>query len=289
MPVITPRRLGSAVAIPALALGIAACSSGSGGSSDEDGPGQLSPQEVVLASYDGLAGESYRMEMTMTVNDLDFVEATTVVDGEASRVSQDMYMSVLLEAMGQNLSEDPELAGMMESMFTDMHSETILVDGVAYMQLSGGMFGMSEQLGEDAWFTADLAEQGDLGAIYEQIGSFDLASQTETLLGGITDVTETGDGVYTGTLSGDSEVVQSMLGAAGDSAGAAALDAAEVEVVVTVDDAGLLETMEMTFPEIEGMSMHLVNEVVEIGGSYDITAPDSDNLHSFDELFGATQ
>jgi len=284
--VVTPRRLAAAVAIPALAFGLTACGAGSESSEDTPTPpSELSPEQVILSSYEGLAGESYRMEMTMTVNGIDFLSGTSLVEGEASQVSQDMYMSALLEASGEDFSEDPEAAEMLESLFTDIHSEMIVIDDVVYVQFTGGMLDTSEAFGEDAWFTTDLSEFGDLEQIYEQFGSFDLASQTERLLTEITDVQESGDGVYTGTLSGESEMLSAVLGAAGDPPAEALIDGAEVSV--TVDDQGLLSKVEITFPELEGMTMHLVSEVVEIGGSYGITAPESDNLYPFEELINA--
>ena len=286
MTVVTPRRLAAAVAIPALAFGLTACGAGSESSEDTPTPpSELSPEQVILSSYEGLAGESYRMEMTMTVNGIDFLSGTSLVEGEASQVSQDMYMSALLEASGEDFSEDPEAAEMLESLFTDIHSEMIVIDDVVYVQFIGGMLDTSEAFGEDAWFTTDLSEFGDLEQIYEQFGSFDLASQTERLLTEITDVQESGDGVYTGTLSGESEMLSAVLGAAGDPTAEALIDGAEVSV--TVDDQGLLSKVEITFPELEGMTMHLVSEVVEIGGSYGITAPESDNLYPFEELINA--
>lgn len=285
MTVVTPRRLAAAVAIPALAFGLTACGAGSESSEDTTPPSELSPEQVILSSYEGLAGESYRMEMTMTVNGIDFLSGTSLVEGEASQVSQDMYMSALLEASGEDFSEDPEAAEMLESLFTDIHSEMIVIDDVVYVQFTGGMLDTSEAFGEDAWFTTDLSEFGDLEQIYEQFGSFDLASQTERLLTEITDVQESGDGVYTGTLSGESEMLSAVLGAAGDPTAEALIDGAEVSV--TVDDQGLLSKVEITFPELEGMTMHLVSEVVEIGGSYGITAPESDNLYPFEELINA--
>lgn len=289
MTVVTPRRLAAVAAVPALALGLAACSSDSTAESNEDGSSQLSPEQVVLSSYEDLASQSYQMEMTVTVNGVTFLEATNQVEGEASRSSQDLYLSALMEASGEDLSADPEMAEMMESMFTDVHTETILVDGVVYIQLSGGMMDTSEEFGEDAWFTTDLADSAVLDQVYQQVGGFDLASQTETLLNQLTDVQETGDGVYTGTLNADSEIAQAMLGVttASDPTSQQMLDG--IEVTITVDDAGLLKQMEMTFPEVEGMTMHMVSEVVEVGGSYDITAPDSDNLYSIEELTGAMQ
>ena len=288
MTVVTPRRLAAAAVFPALALGVAACgSNGPDPGSNSDDNSQLSPEQVVLSSYEGLEGESYQMEMTMTVNGVDFMSATSQVEGESSRTSQDLYMSAILEAMGEEPPEDPETAEMMEAMFSDVHTEMILVDGTAYMQLSGGALDTTEAFGEDAWFTFDLAEIADLDQVYQQFGGLDLASQTETLLTEMTDVEETGNGVYTGTLNGQSELMESVLGATGDPAAAALVEGAEV--VVTLDGDGLLNKLEITFPETEGMTMHLVSEVVEIGDSYDITAPESDNLHSFEELAGAMQ
>ncbi|MCH7231814.1 hypothetical protein L0U85_13265 [Glycomyces sp. L485] len=288
----TTRRLVSASAIPALALGLAACGSGSdsgSGSEEGDGAARLSPQQAVLASYEGLDGGSYKMESSMTIDGIDFMDMTNVVDGDSSQSSQDMYMSAIMEAMGEDFSDDPETAEMMEAMFADMHTETILVEDVIYMQLSGGMFdAMAEDFGEDAWFTIDLAEGGELGDIYEQFGSFDLAEQTELMLGELSDVEEVGDGVYTGTLNSDSEAMQSLMGATGGAAnGAEMIDG--TEITVTLDDDGLLKAMQMTLPEIEGMTMVMDSEVVEIGGDYDIAAPETDNLRSFDEFAGMMQ
>ncbi|GAB3231718.1 hypothetical protein GCM10027447_27030 [Glycomyces halotolerans] len=297
MSTLTTRRLVGAAAIPVFALAFAACSSDSGddagndagSESNEDAVAQLSPQEAVLASYEGLDGESYKMESVMTVDDIDFMNMTNTVDGGAAHASQDIYMSAILEAMGEEMPEDPESAEMMESMFSDMHTESIVVDDVIYMQFSGGLFDlMAEEFGEDAWFTLDLTEEGDLNRVYEQVGSLDLAEQTELMITDLSDVEETGDGVYTGTLSADSEAMGDLLGATGGAANGAEM-IEDTEVTITLDDEGLLKTMEMTLPEIEGMTMHMVSEIVEIGGEYDIAAPESDNLHSFDEFAGSLQ
>lgn len=288
MPVALPRLLTAAAAVPALVVGLAACGAGSG-AEDSAADGGLSPEEVVLASYTGLESESYRMDTVVTINELAFLDMTNTVEGESSHSSQDLNMGVLMEAMGEDISEMPEMAEFMEAMFSDTHTETIIVDGVAYLQISGGMLDMSEQYGEDAWFSVDLAEHADLDEIYEQFGGFDLASQTERLLTEINDVEETGDGVYTGTLSPESEIMNSLPGTADATGGASGREALEAaEVVITVDEQGLLKTMEMTVPAVDGMTVHMVSEVVEIGGEYGIAAPDSDNIHPFEDFAGAT-
>ncbi len=287
MSTVMTRRLVGVAAIPALALGFAACSSdASDGPTADDAGGdasaQLGAHDMVLASYRGLDGGSYTMESTMTVNDIDFMDMTSVVDGKASHATQDLYMSAIIEAMGEDYSDEPEMAAMMEAMFADMHTEAILVDDMIYMQFTGGMFdAMAEDFGEDAWFTLDLAADSQMSDIYEQFGSFDLSEQTETMLNDLTDVEETGDGVYTGTLSPDSESMGALLDATGGAANGVEV-VEETQITITVDDDGLLKTMEMTLPETEGMIMHMVSEVTEIGGDYTITAPESDNLHSFD-------
>lgn len=285
MQLFRTRRPVGAAAVTALALALAAC----GGDSDTDQPESdaLTSAEMVLASFDSLQSESYMMETTMTVDGATFLRSTDMVDGQSGHSTQDLYMSALLEAAGEEVPDDPELDAMLGSMFSDMHTETVFLDGVVYMQLSGGMFGMmTEELGEDVWFTLDLAEHSDLDEIYSQIGAMDLASQTETLLTELTDVEETGDGVYTGTLSADSEYMEGILGATGP-AGAEVGGFEETEVVIAVDG-GLLQSLELTLPEMEGMTMQVVSEVVEIGGTYDITAPDSDNIHPFEGLLNAT-
>lgn len=293
MPFPTLRHFAGAVAVPAFALVLVACSSDSGDVPAGDVPAELSPEQAVLASYEGLEGESYQLRSEMTINGVDFMEMVQEVEGEAMQVSQDMFMSAMLDVMGDEVpQDDPEMAAMMEAMFSDMHTETIVVDDTFYLRLSGGMFeSMAEQYGEDAWFTADLAELSDTGGlagVYEEFGGFDLASQTEALLTELTDVQETGDGVYTGTLTGDSEVMQQMMGAtAGEPELQEIVEVAEVSI--TLDGGGLLERMEISFPEIEGMAMTMISEVVEIGGDYGIAAPDSDNVHSFEEFANAMQ
>jgi hypothetical protein len=47
--------------------------------------------------------------------------------------------------------------------------------------------------------------------------------------------------------------------------------------------------MEMALPEIEGLTMHVIMEVVEVGGDYDIAAPESGNIYLFEEFIAAMQ
>ncbi|QSB16834.1 hypothetical protein JQS43_11415 [Natronosporangium hydrolyticum] len=286
MPVVMPRYLAGAVAVPALVLGLAACGSDTGAEPGEEGVAQLSPEEVLLASYSSLESESYQMESVVTMNGIDFLEMSTVVEGESSQSSQSVFMSAILDAAGEDLSGEPELAGM-EAMFSDMHTTTIVVAGTVYMQMSGSLVDTTEAYGEDAWFTIDLTEQGDLDEIYEMFGGFDLASQTETLLTEITDVEETGDGVYTGTVREDSEFMQSMVGAAAPTGPPEPASDDTVDVVITLDENELLSTVEMIFPEIDGVTMHMSSEIVDVGGEYGIAPPDSDNLHPFEDLADA--
>jgi hypothetical protein len=284
----TAQRLTGAFAIPALGLSLVACGSDepaeqSGtGDADNQAAAQLSPQEAVLASVEGLNDSSYKMESTMTINGLDYMVTTGTYDGENSQASADILMSALMEATGEELTA--EESEMMSSMFGDMHTETIVVDKVLYMQMSGGMFDtMSEDFGEDAWFTMDLTEDAALGDIYSQYGGMDLAEQTELVLTELTDVEETAEGTFTGTLDADSEAMQSLSGASG--AEASALVDGTV-VTVTLDGDGLLQTMVMTMPEYEGMTMEMTSTIVEVGGDYAIAAPDTDNLHDFEEFAG---
>lgn len=292
MPIPTTRRAGGTAAIGAIALALAACSDSDGGQVEEgaDGSAQQGAQAAVLASYEGLEGQSYQMDSHMTIDDLDFIDMTMQVEGESSHATQDIYMSAIMEAMGEDFSGDPETEQMMESMFADVHSEAIVVDDVLYMQFSGGGIfeALTEEFGEGAWFTLDLTDDSEISQIYQQVGTFDLRRQTELMLNELTDVEEVEDGVYTGFLEPDSEAMRTLMDSTGGTANAAQL-VGDTEVTITVDDDGLLETVEMTLPEIEGMTIHSVSEVVEIGGSYDIAAPESDNIHSFDEFAGSFQ
>lgn len=292
MPILTTRRAGGTAAIGAIALALAACSDSDGGQVEEgaDGTAQQGAQAAVLASYESLDGESYQMDSHMTIDGLDFMDMTMQVEGDSSRATQDIYMSAIMEAMGEDFSGDPEMEEMMESMFADAHSEAIIVDDVLYMQFSGGGIyeALTEEFGEGAWFTLDLADDSEIGQIYQQVGSFDLREQTEMMLNELTDVEEVEDGVYTGTLEADSEAMRTLMNSTGGTANGAQL-VDDTEVTITVDDDGLLETVEMTLPEIEGMTIHSVSEVVEIGAAYDIGAPESDNIHSFDEFAGSLQ
>lgn len=284
------RRLVSVAALATLALGLTACDGGDGGSSPS-GTGDvsgLSPAEAVLASFQNLSSQSYKMESTVSVNDIEFVTSTSLVNGDAMHTSQDMHMSAMLEVAGQGLPQDPALRDMMGQMFQDTHTESILVDGVYYFQLTGGMYSsLTEQYGPDAWFTVDVSEQPDLNELYSEIGSFDLAAQTETLLNSLSDLRETSPGVYTGTLNPNAEPMQALLGSMGTlGTGANAFEG--IEMVITLDNSGRLKSMEMTMPEMEGMTMRIVTTVVEVGGDYSIAAPQSTNLHSFDDLVNFT-
>ncbi|WP_030161407.1 hypothetical protein [Glycomyces sp. NRRL B-16210] len=287
----TARRLIGALAVPAFGLGMAACTSDepadetTGG--DNGGVAQLSPEAAVKASFEGLDGDSYRMDSVMTINGLDFMVMTSAVEGDSAQSSQDIYMSAILEASGEDLGSDPAVAEMMEALFADMHTETVVVGDTAYLQITGGMYDAAgETYGEDAWFTLDLAGEGDIAGMYQQFGGMDLASQTELMLSELTDVEETGDGVYTGTLKGDSAALQTFSDAA---VGTGADAIGEIAVTVALDDDGLLKSLAMTLPETDGMTIDMNSEVVEVGGSYGITAPDSTNLHPFEDLIAAMQ
>lgn len=279
----TSLRVTGAVAVAAFGLGLAACGDGAndtaGGSGDGDNANvALSPQEAVAAAFQGLSDDSYKMESTMTVNGAEFVSMTTTVDGENAQSTGDILMSAMAEASGEEM--DPAMA----ALFGDMHTETIVIGETAYMQITGGMFdGMTEQYGEDVWFTADITE-GDMGEVYSQFGGMDLASQTEMMLSSLENVEETAENTYTGTLAADSEALAAFTEGA-SAADTAALES--IEVTVALDDDGLLKSMSMELPEMDGMTMSMTSEVVEIGGSYDIAAPETDNLVPFEEFMGS--
>jgi hypothetical protein len=281
----TATRLLGALAIPALGFGLVACGSEepakeTTGGNEEEAVAALSPQEAILASVAGLDDSSYKMQSNMTVNGLDFMVMTGEYDGDASKASADILMSAMLEASGEQMSAEEQ--AMMEGMFGDMHTETIVVDQVMYMQLSGGMYdAMAESFGEDAWFTMDLTSDDAMAEAYSQYGGMDLGQQTELILSELENVEETGDNTFTGTLSADSKSMSALADASG---GDAAAMVEGTEVTVALDDAGLLKTMTMTLPETEGMTMVMTSEIVEIGGSYDIAAPESTNLHDFSEF-----
>jgi hypothetical protein len=287
----TATRLLGAIAVPALALGLSACGAdeepASEGSDapDEGAVAALSPQDAILASVENLNASSYQMDASMTVDGIEFMDMTGAYEGENSKASADIFMSAMMEASGETMTAEEE--AMMGGMLDDMHTETVVVDQVMYMQFTGGMFdAMAESYGEDAWFTMDLTSDDAMAQAYAQYGGMDLAQQTELILTELADVEETGDGVYTGTLSGDSEAMSALSGSAmGGTDAAAMVD--DTKVTVTLDDQGLLKTMTMSMPEIEGMTMEMTSEIVEIGGSYDIKAPESTNLHDFEEFTAA--
>ncbi|GAA2137744.1 hypothetical protein [Glycomyces algeriensis] len=285
----TATRLLGAFAVPALALGLSACgadeepaSSEGATSADEGAAAALSPGEAVLASVENLSASSYKMESAMTVDGVDFMAMTGMYEGENSQASADIFMGAMMEASGETMTAEEE--AMMGGLLGDMHTETVVVDKVMYMQMSGGMFdAMAESFGEDAWFTMDLTSDEEMAQAYAQYGGMDLGQQTELMLSELENVEETGPNTFTGTLSADSEAMSALSGSTGADA-AAAIDG--TEVTVTLDDNGLLKTMSMTMPEIEGMTMEMTSEIVEIGGTYDIKAPESTNLHDFEELSG---
>ncbi|MEU5874424.1 hypothetical protein AB0A73_23045 [Glycomyces sp. NPDC047369] len=278
----TSVRVTGIAAVAAFGLGLAACgdgsndtAGGSGDTADNAAAAALSPQEAVAAAFTGLDDDSYVMESSMTVSGTEFVTMTTTVDGENAKAVGDISMSAMAEASGEEI--DPSMA----SLFGDMHSESIIVGDTAYMQFSGGMFdGMAEQYGDDAWFTLDMTD-GDMAEVYGQFGGLDLKAQTETMLSSLENVEETGDNTFTGTLAADSEALAPFTEGATE-ADTAALEG--TEVTVTLDDDGLLKSMTMALPEMDGIVMEMTSEITEIGGSYDIAAPDTDNLVPFEEF-----
>ncbi|WP_205325739.1 hypothetical protein [Glycomyces sp. YM15] len=283
----TATRLIGALAVPALGLGLAACgaeepSEEATTAAEEGAAAALSPADAVLASVENLNASSYKMESTMTIDGVDFMAMTGMYEGENSQASADIFMGAMMEASGETMTAEEE--AMMAGLLGDMHTETVVVDKVMYMQMSGGMFdALSESFGEDAWFTMDLTSDEQMAQVYAQYGGMDLAQQTELMLSELENVEETGDNTFTGTLSADSEAMSALSGSAmGGADAAAAIDG--TEVTVTLDDAGLLKSMSMTMPEMEGMVMEMNSEIVEIGGTYDIKAPESTNLHDFEEL-----
>ncbi|MDA1359976.1 hypothetical protein O1R50_10095 [Glycomyces luteolus] len=283
----TATRLIGALAVPALGLGLAACGAEEKPAEDattaaeEGAAAALSPGEAVLASVENLNGSSYKMESTMTVDGVDFMAMTGMYEGENSQASADIFMGAMMEASGETMTAEEE--AMMGGLLGDMHTETVVFDKVMYMQMTGGMFdAMAESYGEDAWFTMDLTSDEEMAQVYAQYGGMDLAQQTELMLSELENVEETGDNTFTGTLSADSEAMSALSGSMGGADAAAAIDG--TEVTVTLDDDGLLKSMTMEMPEIEGMTMAMTSEIVEIGGTYDIKAPESTNLHDFEEL-----
>ncbi|MDN3239331.1 hypothetical protein [Glycomyces tritici] len=287
----TATRLLGALAVPALALGLSACgaeekpASETSEAPEEGAVAALSPQDAILASVENLSASSYQMDASMTIDGTEFMAMTGAYEGENSKASADIFMSAMMEASGETMTAEEE--AMMGGMLDDMHTETVVFDKVMYMQFTGGMFdAMAESYGEDAWFTMDLTSDEAMAQAYAQYGGMDLAQQTELILTELADVEETGDGVYTGTLSGDSEAMSALSGSAMGGADAAAM-VDGTQVTVTLDDQGLLKTMTMSMPEIEGMTMEMTSEIVEIGGSYDIKAPESTNLHDFEEFTAA--
>lgn len=282
MLIATTRRLAGATALAALGLSLAACGADSSSGQDDT---ELSPDQVVLASYEDLRGQSYTMESIITINGVPFVESTSEVNSDGSRTSQDMRLSALLDLVGDEMAQDPALADMMALMFSDVHTESILVDGVLYMQMSGGVYAaIDAQYGPDAWFTIDIAEQADLEEALDKVGGFDLAAQTETLLNSLTDVRETSPGVYTATLRPDTGPMESIMDSMGTVGATAAVES--IEMTITLDDSGLLRSMEMNIPELEGATMQIVSTVADIGGQYDVAPPTSTNLHPFESLVG---
>jgi len=116
---------------------------------------------------------------------------------------------------------------------------------------------------------------------YAQTGAVDLSEQTDRVVSALTDVEETAAGVYTGTLDPESEIMQELVGTtAGTEAGTVTEGA---EATVTLDENGLLKKMELVLPETDGIATTLVSEITETGADYDITAPESTNLHDHEE------
>ena len=272
MPTRTARRLSGVLAAPALGLALVACGI------EDQAASQTSAHEVVLASVEGLDDTSYKIESTMTLNGLDYITSAGTFDGENAQVTYDLDSVAL--AAAEDLT--PEEIEMANAMFEDIHTETIVVDKVVYMQMSGDIFdAMAEEFGEDAWFAKDLTEEETLSDVASEYGGMALTEQTDLILADLVNVQETGDGAYTGLLTAQSEAMSTLSGYFGDDISARADG---TQVAMTLDDDGLLKTMAVTLPEFEGLTMAITSEIVEVGGDYVIEAPATDNLHDFEEF-----
>jgi hypothetical protein len=280
MSVHTLNRAAGAAAVAALALVLAACSDDAGSGDQDSGDAaaseapaaDLTPQEALLASVDGLGDDSYTLESTMTLNGMDYLVFIETQDGDARRTSNDLYWSILPDAMG--LTE--EEASYMGDFFTDSHTEMITVGDTVYVQYSGSDdAAIAEEFGADAWFTKDATDDADI----EAGAGFGNAA----IIGELTEVKETGDGVYTAVLPADSAAMLELVGAGADE------EAVPVDGAVTIelDENGVFKRMSMEVPESGGMAYTFVSELTETGVDYDIKAPDSANLHTHEEYEAA--
>ena len=119
--------------------------------------------------------------------------------------------------------------------------------------------------------------------VYAESGAVDLSEQTNKIVSALTDVEETSEGVFTGTLDPESEIMQDLVGTAAGTGADSGTVAEPTEATVALDEDGLLKKMEIVLPETDGIAVTLVSEVTETGVDYDITAPESTNLHSYEE------
>jgi hypothetical protein len=262
-------------------LGLAACGGGGSGDDREDAAVELTPQEAVAASVADLGEGSYKMESNVTLNGFDFITFTEIHEDGRKQTWNDMLWSVIPEATGLTDEE----AAYMGDFFTDSHTEAVMTEDTVYFQFANEHLDeIVAEYGEDAWFTVDLTAGTEFGETYAQSGAVDLNEQTDQVITSLTGVEETAPNVYTGTLDADSAIMQDLVGA---TAGAEAAVTDGSEVTVTLDENGLLQKMEMVLPETDGMAMTLISEVTETGADYDIKAPESTNLHDFNEFTSA--
>lgn len=285
MPTLIFRRLCGMAAVPVLMLGLSACTIHSQADPDEVAVSLPGAHEAVIAAYDGLADEPFTIKTSLEVNELDFIDQSTMVDGDSRRTTQDTYMSVIHEISGSDYSDDPEMAELMKSQFADLQMEAIVVDEIAYMyHANDGYDSLAEEFGEDAWFSVDVTAETELGEIYGLFNTFDSADLAGQIIGDLADVELVGDGAYTGRLHNDTEALRSLLEVADASTANDLSRVDEIEVNVALDDGDELESIELTLPETVGMTTTFVSEVVESGGEYEITAPATDNLYPIEEL-----
>src|SRR5690606_26364663 len=131
MPTLIFRRLCGMAAVPVLMLGLSACTIHSQADPDEVAVSLPGAHEAVIAAYDGLADEPFTIKTSLEVNELDFIDQSTMVDGDSRTTTQDTYMSVIHEISGSDYSDDPEMAELMKSQFADLQMEAIVVDEIA--------------------------------------------------------------------------------------------------------------------------------------------------------------
>lgn len=257
---ITVRRAAAALALPLALSGLAACGSDSdpAGSSKAADPGVEEGEEIAPADFVDSMQESFEDATTAHV--------TMTNDGQ---------FGINAEGDVDYSTEPPSMRMTMENEMLGGEIETVMVDGVMYMQMGA--------MGGDKFIKMDLSEQS--GLMGEDLTSrMDPSKALESMEAAIKTVTYEGEQEVDGEALDHYTLVidtRKMLGKDGAKGMAATGMPAEMPYEIWFDDDGMFRRTSMDMGEKAGK---MVMTLDDWGKDVEIEAPPADQVTEMPEM-----